>query len=326
MMDSDHLGDQSHQEATKKCIDMSFEGLVTIETDAEFDFLKAEIKRRVKESGQEFVHEQWWTAGIPITSTKHYFNEDEHLKSYGSLKNKRLERNYKVRIKKDARKADKIHVEINNENRILKNNSNQMINISPNKKSEKREYFESIIDETLNSNEDDLQNGRLIEGDTYDKNQKSKLLESGKNYHRINKNISRKFYSEKSTSTYTLFNAATTQVGSTRRQKVHENNEYTSATKMGHNSSSFRSGKLRKRYIMKKDNRSSIETVKHNNSNDKPSGFSVAIEKRRNSSFITKNPKINKILKKIKVRKTEKKWVWDRPGYPESKYHYGHLI
>lgn len=38
-------------------------GLAAVETEAELEFVKEEIRRRVVENGQEFAHEQWWTAG-----------------------------------------------------------------------------------------------------------------------------------------------------------------------------------------------------------------------------------------------------------------------
>ena len=38
-------------------------GLVTVDSDAEFEFIKREVRRRVTLAGQELAHEQWWTAG-----------------------------------------------------------------------------------------------------------------------------------------------------------------------------------------------------------------------------------------------------------------------
>jgi len=38
-------------------------GLAAIETEEELEFASDEIRRRVIASGQEFAHEQWWTAG-----------------------------------------------------------------------------------------------------------------------------------------------------------------------------------------------------------------------------------------------------------------------
>jgi len=37
--------------------------LVTVDSEEELAFLAAEIRRRVTSAGQEFAHEQWWTAG-----------------------------------------------------------------------------------------------------------------------------------------------------------------------------------------------------------------------------------------------------------------------
>jgi len=37
--------------------------LVTVDNEEVLEFLAAEIKRRVTAAGQEFAHEQWWTAG-----------------------------------------------------------------------------------------------------------------------------------------------------------------------------------------------------------------------------------------------------------------------
>ena len=37
--------------------------LVTVDSEEVLEFLAAEIKRRVTAAGQQFAHEQWWTAG-----------------------------------------------------------------------------------------------------------------------------------------------------------------------------------------------------------------------------------------------------------------------
>ncbi len=37
--------------------------LAALETEDELDFVRQEIRRLVIEAGQEFAHEQWWTAG-----------------------------------------------------------------------------------------------------------------------------------------------------------------------------------------------------------------------------------------------------------------------
>lgn len=41
----------------------SIAGLAAVENEDELEFVSEEIRRRVVEAGQEFAHEQWWTAG-----------------------------------------------------------------------------------------------------------------------------------------------------------------------------------------------------------------------------------------------------------------------
>ena len=84
-MDSEHRGDLDHTQATFKCKQQEFEGLVTIESNEEFEFLRTEIERRVKAMGQKFVHEQWWTAGIPITSTNKNKLNSRSVRSFKSV-------------------------------------------------------------------------------------------------------------------------------------------------------------------------------------------------------------------------------------------------
>lgn len=42
-------------------------GLASVETEEELEFVSDEIRRRVIASGQEFAHEQWWTAGRSLS-------------------------------------------------------------------------------------------------------------------------------------------------------------------------------------------------------------------------------------------------------------------
>jgi len=62
-MDSGRLQDLNHEDASRTCRRLNAQ-LVSIDTDDEFEFLKREIRQRVTATGQEFAHEQWWTAGL----------------------------------------------------------------------------------------------------------------------------------------------------------------------------------------------------------------------------------------------------------------------
>ena len=61
-MDADRGDDLNRDEAKRRCSELGT-NLVSIDTEDEFEFLKREIRRRVTSAGQEFAHEQWWTAG-----------------------------------------------------------------------------------------------------------------------------------------------------------------------------------------------------------------------------------------------------------------------
>jgi len=61
-MDSDRRHDLNHEDASRTCRRLNAE-LVSVDTDQEFELLKREIRQRVTATGQEFAHEQWWTAG-----------------------------------------------------------------------------------------------------------------------------------------------------------------------------------------------------------------------------------------------------------------------
>ena len=69
-MDVGRRQDLNYYEAKQRCIQSGTSGLVTVDTDSEFEFLRKEIQRRVVSSGQEFAHEQWWTAGMAATSVE----------------------------------------------------------------------------------------------------------------------------------------------------------------------------------------------------------------------------------------------------------------
>lgn len=69
-MDVGRRQDLNYYEAKQRCIQSGTGGLVTVDTDNEFEFLRKEIQRRVVSSGQEFAHEQWWTAGMAATSVE----------------------------------------------------------------------------------------------------------------------------------------------------------------------------------------------------------------------------------------------------------------
>lgn len=76
-MDASRRSDLGRAEAISACRDLATSqtatsgvrsvtvvaGLAAIEDEEELEFVGAEIQRRVTESGQEFAHEQWWTAG-----------------------------------------------------------------------------------------------------------------------------------------------------------------------------------------------------------------------------------------------------------------------
>jgi len=62
VMDAARRQDLNYNDAKRRCFELG-SALVTVDTEEEFDFLKEEIRRRVIHSGQEFAHEQWWTAG-----------------------------------------------------------------------------------------------------------------------------------------------------------------------------------------------------------------------------------------------------------------------
>ena len=56
--------DLSRDSAAIECSNSADDAtLVTIDSEDELEFLAREIKRRVTAAGQEFAHEQWWTAG-----------------------------------------------------------------------------------------------------------------------------------------------------------------------------------------------------------------------------------------------------------------------
>jgi len=63
-MDEYRQLDRSRDGAASECSSSSDgASLATIDTEDELEFLTREIKGRVTASGQEFAHEQWWTAG-----------------------------------------------------------------------------------------------------------------------------------------------------------------------------------------------------------------------------------------------------------------------
>ena len=61
-MDVSRRQDLSRDDAMQRCQELGT-NLVTVETEEEFDFIRREIRSRVTSAGQEFAHEQWWTAG-----------------------------------------------------------------------------------------------------------------------------------------------------------------------------------------------------------------------------------------------------------------------
>ena len=64
VMDEQRQLDLSRDAAADQCSSVADDAsLVTVNDEEELDFLAAEIKRRVTAAGQEFAHEQWWTAG-----------------------------------------------------------------------------------------------------------------------------------------------------------------------------------------------------------------------------------------------------------------------
>ena len=56
--------DLSRDAAAKDCSRRADDAsLVTVDDEDELEFVTREIRRRVTAAGQEFAHEQWWTAG-----------------------------------------------------------------------------------------------------------------------------------------------------------------------------------------------------------------------------------------------------------------------
>ena len=65
VMDDHRQLDLSREAAAKECSSRADDAsLVTIDSEEELEFLAREIKHRVTAAGQEFAHEQWWTAGM----------------------------------------------------------------------------------------------------------------------------------------------------------------------------------------------------------------------------------------------------------------------
>ena len=65
VMDESRQLDLSRDGAAEECLRHGDDAsLVTVHTEEELQYLAEEIKRRVTAAGQEFAHEQWWTAGI----------------------------------------------------------------------------------------------------------------------------------------------------------------------------------------------------------------------------------------------------------------------
>ena len=64
VMDEHRQLDLSRDAAAKECSSRADDAsLVTIDSEEELEFLTQEIRLRVTAAGQEFAHEQWWTAG-----------------------------------------------------------------------------------------------------------------------------------------------------------------------------------------------------------------------------------------------------------------------
>jgi hypothetical protein len=64
-MDAARGRDLNRDEALAACQSIGSQ-LVSVDTEDEFEMLKKEIRQRVIGTGQEFVHERWWTAGRSV--------------------------------------------------------------------------------------------------------------------------------------------------------------------------------------------------------------------------------------------------------------------
>jgi len=64
-MDTGRRNDLSRDEAKRRCQELGT-GLLTVESDDEMEYIRRQIRQRVKYAGQEFAHEQWWTAGMVL--------------------------------------------------------------------------------------------------------------------------------------------------------------------------------------------------------------------------------------------------------------------